>query len=41
MDNNPSIISHVSIGTNNFERAIAAGGSDVGSLGEREVCSFK
>ncbi|MGB7486921.1 MAG: VOC family protein, partial [Phormidesmis sp.] len=23
MDNNPSILSHVSIGTNNFERAIA------------------
>lgn len=23
MDNNPSILSHVSIGTNDFERAIA------------------
>ena len=37
MDNNPSILSHVSLGTNNFERAIAFYDKVLATLGCKRI----
>jgi catechol 2,3-dioxygenase-like lactoylglutathione lyase family enzyme len=40
MDNNPSILSHVSIGTNDFERAIAFYDAVLSTLGCKRLMEY-